>query len=454
LNKYYPRTGKLKLWLLRFLVTAVLLVCSLFLFYSFNRGPKNQYSKTLNGVSIRQIQGRYNFYKNDKPFIVKGGAGFTHIKELVNAGGNTIICWDTAKLANTFKEAVKNNVAVIVGLDIPGGDNADFYNKDSNTNLLYNNYKQIVSRYKDEPALLAWCLGNELDMPLTFTTVPFYKTYNKLLGTIHQIDPDHPVSTATINVAKRYIFNIRWRIPALDFICINTYNRIKTIETDLSLIKWIWNGPYLIGEWSPNGGWEASLTTWQAPIENTSTKKAGQYAEFYTKYMPRNDPRFLGSMVFYWGNRQEYTHTWYSIFNEDDTPTETLEVLNDCWKDTVTRHHSPRLQYMLVDKLSGESNIIFAAGTAHQATVFLEKPAATDTLVYQWQIVKEDWQHWGLTWDNFKKPAVQTGLMTDSLHNEITFTAPAGEGPYRIFVTVKNPAGFCATANTPFYVVQ
>ncbi len=454
MTKYYPGTGKIKIWLFRLLTAFVLVLCLLVLFYAFNKGPKNQINKQGKGVSILQLNGRYNFYKNGKPFLVKGGAGFTHINELVNAGGNTIICWDTAKLVSTFKEAAKNNVAVIVGLDIPGGDNAEFYNKDSNTNLLYNNYKQIVSRYKDEPALLAWCLGNELDMPLTFTTVPFYKTYNKLLGTIHQIDPDHPVSTSTINVAKRYIFNIRWRIPALDFICINTYNRIKSIEADLGLIKWIWNGPYLIGEWSPNGGWEASLTTWQAPIENTSTKKAEQYAEFYTKYMPRNDPRFLGSMVFYWGNRQEYTHTWYSIFNEDDTPTEALEVLNDCWKDTVTKHQSPRLQYMLVDKLSGESNIIFAAGTTHQATVFLEKPAATDTLVYQWQIVKEDWQHWGLTWDNFKKPAVQSGLMTDSLHNEVSFKAPAGEGPYRIFVTVKNPAGFCATANTPFYVVQ
>jgi hypothetical protein len=453
-NKYYPDTAKIKIWLLRLTVASLLSLCLLLLFYAFNKGPKNHYSKTGKSVSIEHQNGRFNFYKNGNPFIVKGGAGFTHIEELVNAGGNTIICWDTSRLENTFKEAAKNNVAVIIGLDIPGGNNLDFYNKDSNTNLLQARYKQIVSRYKDQSALLAWCLGNEIDMPLTFTTVPFYKTYNRLLETIHQIDPDHPVSTSTINVAKRCIFNICWRIPALDFICINTYNRIKSIETDLGLIKWIWNGPYLIGEWSPNGGWEAPLTTWQAPIENTSTKKAEQYAEFYTKYMPRNDPRFLGSMVFYWGNRQEYTHTWYSIFNEDGTPTETLEVLNDCWKDTVTKHQAPRLQYMLVDKLSRGDNIIIAAGTQHQATVFFDKPTATDTLVYQWQIVKEGWQQWGHTWDNFKKPAVQTGLMTDSSHSQINFKAPAGEGPYRIFVTIKNPAGFCATANIPFYVVQ
>jgi hypothetical protein len=454
LNKYYSWSGKIKAWLLRLAIVALLFVGAMALFFYCTKGPDNRLQGAVKKVAINKQNGRYSFHHSGQPFTVKGGAGFTHIKELVNCGGNTIICWDTSKLAGTFIEAEKNNVAVIIGLDIPGGDDEDFYKQDSNTIALQSNYKNIVSRYKDEPALLAWCLGNELHMPVSFTTIPFYKVYNRLLGMIHQTDPDHPVSTSTINVARRYIFNIRWRIPSLDFICINTYNRIKSIEEDLNSFKWVWNGPYLIGEWSPNGGWEAALTTWQAPIENTSTKKAEQYAEFYTKYMPRNDPRFLGSLVFYWGNRHEYTHTWYSIFNEDNTPTEAVEVLKDCWKDTLTKHLSPRLQYMLIDKKSGSDNIIFAAGTEHMASLLLEKPSATDTLVYQWEIVKEDWQHWGLTWDNFKKPAVQTGLMTDSLQKEINFKAPGAEGPYRIFVTVKNPAGFCATANTPFYVVQ
>ena len=455
MNKSQSILVKIKLWLLRLALISMTCLITLGLFFYFTKGPqKNNSFSGIRKVTIQQKNGRYSFYKAEQPFIVKGGAGFTQIKELVACGGNTIICWDTSKLKNTFKEASQNNVSVIIGIDIPGGEQSDFYNEDSNVKKINTNYEKIVLRYKDQPALLAWCLGNELHMPFSITAPKFYDAYNGLLAIIQQEDPHHPVSTSVINVAKKYIFNIQWRIPALDFICINTYNRIKTIEKDLTLIKWVWNGPYLVGEWSPNGGWEASLTTWQAPIENTSTKKAELYYEFYTRYMPRKDPRFLGSMVFYWGSRQEYTYTWYSIFNEDNTPTEAMEVLKDCWRDTVSKHLSPQLQYMLVDKLGANDNIIVTANSEHQATVFLYKSSAADTVVCQWQILKDDWQHWGQTWDNFKKPAIQKGLITDNTNNEIVFKAPATEGPYRLFVTVKNSGGFCATANTPIYVVQ
>lgn len=454
MNKEYPVSGNISVRLLKAMAVVCLLSVMLLVFYWANRGPKNPYLKANSKVTILKKDGRYNFYKDGKPFLVKGGAGFTHISELVACGGNTIICWDTSRLQETFAEAEKNNVAVIIGIDIPGGENETFYSRDSNIKRLFIDYEKIVKRYKGQPSLLAWCLGNELHMPVSFTTTPYYNAYNRLLAMIHERDPDHPVSTSVINVAKRYILNIQWRIPSLDFICINTYNSIKSLEKDLGVIQLFWNGPFLIGEWSPNGGWEATLTTWQAPIENTSTQKAKLYHEFYTTYMPRSNPRFLGSMVFYWGHRQEYTHTWYSIFNEDDCPTEAMEVLNDCWKDTVTKHRSPQLQYMLLDKLGANDNIILSAGSVHQATVYLEKPSMADTLAYQWQIVKEDWQHWGLTWDNFKKPAVQNGLIKDSVNNQVSFAAPAAEGPYRLFVTVKNASGFCATANTPFYVVQ
>ena len=109
---------------------------------------------------------------------------------------------------------------------------------------------------------------------------------------------------------------------------------------------------------------------------------------------------------------------------------------------------------MLVDKLGANDNIIVTTNSEHQATFFFDKLSAADTVACQWQILKQDWQHWGQTWDNFQKPAIQKGLITGDTNNKITFKAPATEGPYRLFVTVKNVGGFCATANTPIYVVQ
>lgn len=433
------------------MISCSILASACLLIFLINRGPKNGTTyKGARKVTIQKENGRYSFYKDGKRFVVKGGAGFTHIKELAACGGNTMICWDTSKLDNTLKEAEQNNVFVIIGLDIPGGQDAAFYNNERNVAALHNAYIQLVIRYKDRPSLLAWCLGNELAVPFSFIPTPFYKTYNRILGQIHNIDPHHPVSTAIINIAKRRIMMIQWRMPALDFFCINIYNSIKHIQQDLDRIKEIWHGPYLIAEWAPMGGWEAPVTAWQAPIENTSTKKAEQFCEFYNNHMPLKDPRFLGSLVFYWGSRQEYTQTWFSVFNEDGTPTEIKEALYDCWKDTITRHVSAQLKYMLIDGLGAKDNIIVMPGSKHTASILKQTIRPFDTARYSWQILKEDWQ----TWNYLKKPPEEKGALTDSTTQYTSFTAPLKAGPYRIFVTVYDSKGYCATANTPIYVVE
>jgi hypothetical protein len=447
-----PRLYK---WLRFFLISSFAIVIILLLFYYFTKGPSN--TSTYKGsrkVYISQQNGSYSFLRNGKPFLVKGGAGYTHLKEMALSGGNTIICWDTAKIDQVLKEAETYKLAVIIGLDIPGGNDFSFYKDEKNIELFYKAYYNIVQRCKDHPSVLAWCLGNELEMPFSVITLPFFKAYNRLLQMIHTTDPQHPVATALINVPRKILVNLKWKIPALDFYCINTYNRLMVLDDDLNLLRYIWDGPFLVGEWAPNGGWEAFTTNWNAPIENTSTKKAEQYNELYNRYMPFKNPRFLGSLVFYWGTRQEYTHTWYSLFNEDSATNEMTEVLKDCWNGTVTKHVSPKVEYMLVDSLGGQDNIILSTGSIHKAFIQLNKSASIDSLRYSWEILKEDWVTWGYTWKNFKKPLPENGLLIDSSLQHINFLAPAKVGPYRIYVTVYNSKGYCATANTPFYVEE
>jgi hypothetical protein len=289
-------------------------------------------------------------------------------------------------------------------------------------------------------------------MPFSFTTSSFYKVYNRLLSLLHNNDPQHPVTTVINHLGS--VFNIQWRIPALDFISVNLYNRIKTVQSDFNKIKLIWNGPYLVSEWAPNGVWEAPVTSWGAPIEYTSTKKAEQYYDFFTRYMPLNDPRFLGSLVFYWGSRHECTPTWYSIFNEEGMPTEIKEVMYDSWRDTITKHHAPKIKKIQLDSIDADNNIFFTPGSEHKAHLFLESSNPSDSLKYNWQILKEDWLSWMETWHNFKRPIAEAGLLNDSALQQTGFLAPLQEGPYRIFVTVYNVNGYCATANTPFYVVK
>ena len=448
---------KLKTLLFRIAIAIFVITLLFFINIYIHSGPKKSVTyKVIRKIFIQNKNGNYTIIKNGQPFIVKGGAGYTHIKELALCGGNTIMCWDTSKIESTLQEAAKYHVSVIIGLDIPGTENVDFYNDEKNVASLINTYKKIIVRYKNDSSVLAWCLGNELLLPLKLTLTPpaFYKVYNTLLSMMHDLDPDHPVSTAMMNIPKKAIISIQWRIPALDFISINTYNKIKTIEQDINKLKFFWQGPYLLTEWAPNGAWEVALTSWDAAIEATSTKKAEQFYEYYTKYLPLKNPRFLGSLAFFWGTREEYTHTWYSIFAEDGTPTEIKETLNDCWKNTITIHKSPNLQYMLIDSLGAKDNIIMKSGSIHKASIFLNKIQPRDSLIYSWQIIKEDWQNWGRTYNNFQKPMTEPSLLSDSTKQFTSFTAPSKEGPYRVFVTVYNVNGYCATANTPIYIVK
>jgi hypothetical protein len=423
----------------------VVFVAGLIAFFYINKAPKN--TSTYTGprkVSIEKRDGRYRFYKDGKRFIVKGGAGVEHIKELAECGGNTIMCWDTSKLENVFKEAARYKVAVIIGLDIPREDMA-FYDNKKNVADLLTAYITIVNRYKDNPCLLAWCLGNEISLPFSLIPGSFYETYNTILDRIHNIDPNHPVSTSVVNVSRRTIIMLKWRIPALDFYCLNIYNSLRTINHLLDLIKWIWDGPYLIGEWAPQGSWEAPLTAWEVPIEYSSTKKAQLFYEFYTHYMPVKDPRFLGSLVYYWGNVQLTTPSWFSIFAENGNPNEIKETLNDCWKDTLTPHVSPKISLMLIDSLGGINNIIVSSGSKHHALLEMQSSKLLDTLQYKWEIHKENW-FYGET------PA-EVGLFADSTLPDTDFRAPQKEGPYRVFITVSKPNGYFATANIPIYVV-
>ena len=419
---------------------------------SCGTGDSAVHSKVVEkAVELKKKDGRWILYRNGRPFLVKGGAGYTHLHELASIGGNTIRVWDTAGIECLLNDAWGNGLTVIVGLEIPGsGAVASFYADSSKVNQQEKSIREIVRKLRTHPALLAWCVGNELVFPFRPNFAPFYQAFNRLTSIIKEEDGMHPVTTAIANCGRKDLINLQLKVSGIDFISINIYGKLKTLGKDLSGFSWFWDGPYMITEWGVQGGWEAEETAWSTAIENTSTEKARQFVALYQNYMPLNDNRFLGSLAFYWGAKQEYTHTWFSIFHESGHPTEIVEALYDCWNDTSTAHKAVQLKYLMVDKQGARDNIIFSPGSVHDAEVLLEKNAGGRQLKYNWEVIKDDW--WGNFLRKWEKPAVEPGAVSDTTSAVIRFYAPGKEGPYRIFVTVFDDCGFCATANIPFYV--
>jgi hypothetical protein len=209
----------------------------------------------------------------------------------------------------------------------------------------------------------------------------------------------------------------------------------------------------MITEWGINGPWESETTAWGAPIENTSTKKAEQYFE-QAASLPVKNNRYLGACSFYWGQKQEVTHTWYSFFSEEGNSSDVVNALHAVWSGEPFRRTAPSIKYMLLEGKGARDNVLLKPGSRYTAELFLNDPTSLDSLEIRWELLAEDWYLKNIRDANLKKPGNFDSLIYDVSLTRSGFKAPVKEGAYRLFVTVFDKKGYFSTANTPFYVVE
>jgi hypothetical protein len=405
-----------------------------------------------NAVHIRENNGKYVLYRSGKPFTIKGAAGFSHFKELKEIGGNTLRIWDTTHLEQVLDSARANDIAVIVGLPIPNNNDMAQYRDTSIIHARYNALQSLVRKHKNNPAILMWCLGNELDFPYKLVYRDFYKDFNNLTDMIHREDPNHPVTTSVLNFNRKYIANIQL-LCNIDVISFNIFNNLKDLRNDLAGFSWFWNGPYLLLEWGIDGPWTGTEhTAWGSFIENTSKKKAEVYLERFQQEMPLEDQRFVGACVFFWGQKQETTHTWFSIFDETGKSSETVGTMRYLWTGKPSTVKYPEIQYMLLNQKGAKDNIILNPATSASAEVLMFADHSNLKNV-KWEIFREDWYKKNQM-NNIKKSRPLDHLIQTGSGLHVKFVSPSQEGPYRLFATIYDHDGHFASCNTPFYVVS
>ncbi len=421
-------------------------ICILF----FNCSKKG--NTTTPTVYIKKTWKGYELIRNGKCFYIKGASGDSHFKELSDAGANTIRIYDTTRLKIKLDQAHKLGLAVIMDLPVPRLRIRDtIYNNPIRVERLKARIKDFVDQYKNHPAVLYWILGNEIEYPDLPGNKHFYSTFNDLIDLVHQIDPNHPVSTAVPNINRSQVLSMAIKSPKIDLLSINTFGHLSSLQKRMATIALLWKGPYVFTEWGINGPWEAQNTTWGAPIEQTSTKKAEHYTDRYTKYINGiKDNRCLGSLVFYWGQKQERTHTWYSLFSETGVPTQSVFALENLWKNRDKTFKGVALNYMLINQKGAPESIVLLPETQNNASLFLNK-SNTDSIKIRWEIRPENWYYF--KWDKERKTIPLSGLISRNKGASISFQTPVEEGPYRLFVYVEDSSGYMASTNTPFYVL-
>lgn len=421
----------------------------LLLTMNFSCEKSKTQDKPIPAVYIKENRGKYELIRNGQPFYMYGAAAHSnYLEELKEAGANTARIYDTINLKTTLDRAHELGLAAVVDIPMPKQHtDGQFYEDNDLFEELHKKVAEVVLRHRDHPALLYWNLGNELYYPYFYKETKFFKKFNILIDLIHELDPNHPVSTTTIGANKLRVLSIELKSPQLDFISFNSFGSLSTFSSRLRPITPIWNGPHVITEWGVNGPWEAQNTAWGIPIEETSTKKAEQIVQRYHDYIkPLKNENSLGSFVFYWGQKNEVTPTWYSLFEENHLKSQAVFELEKIWRDTEDVFPGPMLDYILLNGKGALESIILPAGALATAEIYFVEPPSSE-YNFHWEVREESWYAFHIS-------KTISGIDFQPDDNRVYFNTPLQEGPYRLHLIVTNNTGYYASANIPFYVLK
>ena len=400
-------------------------------------------------VEIVKIKNGYQLLKDGKPYYIKGAGGKGKLEKLKEYGGNSIRTWGIdSETDELLENAKRNDITVCFGIWIgQERQGFDYSNKQALASQL-NMVRETVRKYKNHPSILIWGIGNEMD--LDYTNFEVWKHMENICEIVKEEDPDHPTMLVTAGLDVAEIKLIKKHTPSLDILGINTYGNINYLKKALGMYDW--KKPYIVAEWGPYGWWEVGKTSWGAAIEETSSEKAITYQESF-KSILSDSLTCLGSYVFLWGQKQETTSTWFSMFTNEEEETEVMDVMIKGWTGKTPENQAPKISNFTLSNKVAQNNIILKTGIKLNANVNISDPEE-DKIIYQWQIIPEsnDKKTGG---DKEKAPKPLKGIFrkSDSFKNKVSFSIQF-PGEYRLFIFAKDGNGNVATGNIPFKIIE
>lgn len=419
--------------------------------------PKNSFEekdRTPAKVSISKLDNQWKLFVNDHEFNVKGVAINNALKKTADFGANVVRTYGFNEQVSPilFDEAFDEGLYINAGLYINREKEGFDYNNEIAVANQFEKRKQEIDKFKDHPALLFWSVGNEAEA--NYTNTKLWTAINDIAKYIHEVDPNHLVTTTLAGAGIDKIKKVKELAPDLDFITINSYaGGITNVVPNL--ITAGWDKPYMIGEYGPIGTWELPanrILDWGALIEETSTEKASEYSRLYKEYIVKNQNNgCIGSFVFLWGHQ---THgdvlTWYGLFDKNEYTFPGVDEMQYVWTGTYPTNRAPIIKDrndVLMNGRTADDNIKVNKESMNSASVKATDPDG-DALSYSWMIMKEKTSS-----SDGSLPEGITGLITDNTKTEITFKAPLESGAYRLIVFVKDDANKkVASGVIPFYV--
>lgn len=409
-------------------------------------------------VEVKQTDGKWQLICNGEPMYINGAATNRYYAEVAKFGGNAFRTYSVndetkAILDEAYENGLFVNLGIYIGRETDGFD----YNDETKVAEQLQKARASVEQYKNHPAVLMWSIGNEAEA--SHKNLKLWTAINDIAKMIHEVDPNHPTTTALAGANPTNIKHVIELAPEIDLISINSYapvlpnvyNNVKTAG---------WKKPWMITEFGPRGTWQMNpepdrILPWGDPaalVEQTSTEKEAVYLEAWQKNIkPQEANGCIGSFVFVWGYQSHgEVLNWYGLFDKNKYSYGAVDAMQYCWTGKYPEIRAPRIESredMTMNGKIADDAIRVAPSSENTAKVTATAQDGV-TLTYHWLIYRE-----GDAAEDGSMPDGIEGLIEDPTKSEISFKAPAGVGGYRMYVFAKDDVNRkVASACIPFCV--
>ncbi|MCA9105903.1 MAG: hypothetical protein KDA83_10780 [Planctomycetales bacterium] len=380
--------------------------------------------------------------RGGEPYEVHGVGGQTDLAALAGLGGNSIRTWSTDGIDALLDEAHAHGLTVCVGFWLGHERHGFDYQNQTEVLRQLEQCLAVVERLKEHPAVLLWCVGNEMEGDGRNPAV--WYAVDHIAREIKQIDPNHPTMTviAELGENSEKLKAFERFCPHVDILGINSYAGIESLAQ-----RYVEAGgthPFIVTEHGPRGPWEVGRTRWGAPLESSSTEKAELYAAGYRQTVLNDSVNCLGSYAFLWGNKQETTATWFGMRLPDGTRLAATDAISESWTGRPPANRCPRIESLTVDRAD-----LLKPGETITATLSASDPEQ-DSLQVEW-VLRHDSVTIGVGGDAQADELAIAGAV-DGDREKAEVTIPKGGGAYRLFAYVRDGNGGAAVANVPLFV--
>lgn len=396
-------------------------------------------------VTLQHSEQGSTLIKDGKPYTILGVGGVADFELLASYGGNTVRTWGADGIETLMDDAHENGISVVIGLWLKHERHGYDYSDPAVKQSELNDVEKYVRQFRDHPALLAWGIGNEVELGGSMDTA--IQQINDASALVKSLDPNHPTMAVIAEIGDDKAIRIQNECPNIDMLGINSYGGLGSLSqrvADQGVTL-----PYAITEFGPVGHWESGNTPWGAPYEQPSSSKAEFLKNNYmSTIQPNLGKQCLGSFAFLWGYKQEKTATWYGLLLESGETTESVDVLQELWTGTPVENGAPRVRSMSIDANASA----ISGGSVVHVELDADDPDG-DELVTEWSVIPESQEASAGGDHEDSIEAVEVEIVSTS-PTTCSVTMPKSEGAYRIFAIVRDQQGHAGTVNLPVYVVE